>query len=106
MDADRYAGKPLVRLLELYVLRSIGQLPQPEEQKLTQMAPKLHALYGGNGEWHDAIASSMKMPGNMPALIADTWKKNLDIAASRGATLTPNQFAQMFVDVNFVPPSA
>lgn len=106
MAADRYAGKPLVRLLELYVLRSIGELPQSEEQKLTQMAPKLHAIYGGNGEWHEAIAASMKMPANMATLIADTWKRNLDIAASRGARLTPDQFAQMFVDQNFVPPSA
>lgn len=106
MGADRYAGKPLVRLLELYVLRSIGELSQSEEQKLMQMAPKLHALYGGSGEWYEAIAASMKMPPSMPTLIADTWKKNLDIAASRGATLTPDQSAQMFVDQNFVPPSA
>ena len=101
MSADRYAGKPLLRLLELYVLRSIGELSQSDEQKLTQMAPKLHALYGGNGEWHEAVAASMKMPANMPSLINDSWNKNLGIAASRGATLTPDQFAQLFVDQNF-----
>ena len=102
MDADRYDGKPLLRLLELYVLHAIGELSQPQERELAQMGPKLQELYGGNGEWHEAVAASMRIPANMPALIRDTWKKNLDIAASRSATLTPAQFAEMFVDKNFV----
>jgi hypothetical protein len=106
MSGDRYDGKPLLRLLEFYVLKAIGELSQPDEEKLAQIAPRLHALYGGNGEWHDAIAASMEMPANMQALIRETWRKDLDIAAAHGAVaLTPEEFAKLFVDANFVPSS-
>ena len=98
----RYDGKPLLRLLELYVLRAIGELSQAEEDKLTAMAPKLHTLYGGDGAWHEAIAASMQMPSNMPALIQGMWAKNQEIAHANQATLTPQQFAEIFVDQNFV----
>lgn len=97
----RYDGKALLRLLELYVLRAIGELSQAEEDKLVAMAPKLHSLYGGSGEWHEAIAASMKMPPNMPALIQEIWTKNREIAHANQVTLAPQQFAEMFVDENF-----
>jgi len=57
--SSRYDGKPLLRLLELYVLWAIGELPQAEQDKLNGMAPKLQAIYGGGGQWHDAIAARL-----------------------------------------------
>lgn len=96
----RYDGKPLLRLLELYVLRAIGELPQSEQDKLNAMAPKLQAIYGGGGEWHDAIAAALRMPSEMPPAIRDMWARNLEIARTNGVSLPPEQFAEMFVDEN------
>ena len=101
MGNARYDGKPLLRLLELYILRSIGELPVPEEQTLEKMAPKLQSMYGGGGQWHEAIAAAVQMPPALPTIIRDIWDKNLEIARANGATLTPQQFAEMFVDRNF-----
>lgn len=77
----RYDGKPLLRLLELYVLNAIGDLPQQVRQTLEKMAPKLQAIYGGNGKWHEAVAAAIHMPADMPTAIEDVWAKNLEIAA-------------------------
>lgn len=98
----RYDGKPLLRLLELYVLNAVGELSQSEEQALERMAPKLKEIYGGNGEWHEAIAASVHMPPDMPISIRNMWAKNLEIARSNGVTLAPQAFAEMVVDDNFV----
>lgn len=96
----RYDGKPLLRLLELYVLRALDELPQAERQTLDKMAPKLQAIYGGNGEWHEAVAAAVHMPADMPVAIRDMWAKNLEIARANGVTLHPQMFAEMFVDEN------
>ncbi|RUU50123.1 hypothetical protein, partial [Mesorhizobium sp. M2C.T.Ca.TU.002.02.1.1] len=71
----RYEGKPLLRLLELYVLKAIGELSRESEELLNAMAPKLQAIYGGDGRWEDAIAKALHMPDTMPDAIGDMWKK-------------------------------
>lgn len=98
----RYDGKPLLRLLELYVLWAIGELSQESEDALNAMGPKLQSIYGGEGQWHDAIARAMHMPDGMPAAIRDMWARNLEIARANSVTLPPQKFAEMFVDENFV----
>jgi hypothetical protein len=99
----RYDGKPLLRLLELYVLRAIGELSQAEQQTLERMASNLQAIYGGNGKWHEAVAAAIHMPADMPVAIRDMWAKNLEIAHANGVTLSPQMFAEMFVDENLGP---
>ena len=102
MSTDtRYDGKPLLRLLEFYILKAIGELSQESEDRLVAMAPKLQAIYGGNGRWDDAVAKALHMPDTIPEAVHDMWKKNLKIAHDNNITLTPQQFAEMFVDNNF-----
>jgi hypothetical protein len=101
LNSGRYDGKPLLRMLELYVLWSIGELTPKDEATLTAMAPKLRATFGGDGTWQNAIAASMKMPREMPELIRGNWDKNRSIAAGNKVTLAPQSFAEMFVDSNF-----
>ena len=98
----RYDGKPLLRLLELYVLRAIDELPPMEQQALERMAPKLHAIYGGNGAWHEAVAAAVHLPADIPAAIRDLWARNLEIARTNDTPLVPQMFAEMFVDENLV----
>jgi hypothetical protein len=69
---------------------------------LTEMTPKLQSVYRVQGNWQQVIASAVKLPPNMPTLIKDLWNKNTEIARKGGTTLTPQQFAEMFVDQNLV----
>lgn len=101
MSDNRYDGKPLLRLLELYILHTLDQLPAAEQETLNRLAPKLQAVYGGNGAWHEAIAAAVHMPADMPQVIREMWEKNLEIArANNVPALSAQQFAEMFVDEN------
>ena len=100
-DDPRYTGKPLLRLLEFYVLRAIDELPLPEQEALDRLGPKLQTVYGGDGSWHEAVAAAVRMPPETAAAIRDMWTKNLEIAHANGvAPLTPQKFAEMVVDEN------
>jgi len=102
-DNARYEGKPLLRLLELYILHALGELPPAEQESLERLAPKLQAIYGGNGQWHDAIGAGVHMPADMPQLIRDMWAKNLEISRTNNVpALSPQKFAELFVDENLV----
>jgi len=100
-DNVRYDGKPLLRLLELYILKALDELPAVEQETLTRLAPKLQAIYGGNGQWHEAIEAAVHMPKDMAQVIRDMWAKNLEIAKAKNVpALSAQQFAEMFVDEN------
>jgi hypothetical protein len=102
-DEQRYQGKPLLRLLELYVLKAIDALPAPEQEALDKLSPKLQAVYGGDGQWHTAIEAAVHMPKDMPQIIREMWDKNLEIAKAKNVpALTPDKFAELFVDENLI----
>src|SRR5260221_2912114 len=64
------------------------------------MTPKLQSTYKVPGSWHEVIASAVRIPMDMPVAIRRMWEKNTEIARANEATLTPQQFAEMFVDQN------
>ena len=97
----RYEGKPLLRLLELYVIDAVGALPPEQAKSLENMAPKLCQIYGTTGDWRAAIAKAMSFPETMPGSIREMWNKNQEIARQDGTSLTAEAFAVMFVDANF-----
>ncbi len=97
----RYGGKPLLRLLECYVLWAIEELPERESSSLASMTPKLQNLYKSNGSWQEIIAGTVNMDANMPDRLKALWARNTEIARQNGTVLTPQQFAEMVVDDNF-----
>jgi hypothetical protein len=96
----RYQGKPLLRLIELYVIDAIGALTPDDAKSLDAMTPKLSQIYGTTGDWRAAIAKGMAFPETMPEEIRKVWARNQEIARTNEATLTPEAFAVMFVDAN------
>jgi hypothetical protein len=98
--STRYQGKPLLRLLESYVLWAIDQLSEKNARILERVTPKLQSVYGIDGDWRQIVSAIMELPPNMPMLIRQVWAKNLEIARANGVVLTPQQFAEMFVDKN------
>ena len=98
---DRYEGKPLLRLLECYVLDAIDQLDDRERDTLQRMVPKLATLYKRNGTWSEIIRDEMNFPDSLPAIIREIWNINLARMHSSGIGINPNYFAMTFVDENF-----
>ncbi len=85
----------------MYVLWAIGRLSARESEQLKGMTPKLQHIYSHSGNWHEIVAKEMALPNNMVELINRMWEKNQLIAARRKEQLTPQLFAQMFVEQNF-----
>jgi hypothetical protein len=102
LSETRYEGKPLLRLLECYVLAKIECLSQKDEKALIALGPKLRTLYNVAGNWQHVIECVMHLPPDIPAQIRNLWVKNTEIARTNGVTLEPQQFAEMFVDQNLV----
>ena len=101
MNSDRYSGKPLIRLIECYVLKAIGELPQNEETRLTAMEPQLRDTFHQEGTWTQVISATLGFPNEMPETIAQMWRQNQEIARANKVQLEPQRFAEMFVDQNF-----
>ncbi len=89
---NRYAGKPFLRLLELYVLWCIGALTAQDEQTLETMTPKLRATYERNGSWYEIIEAVMDLPVAARDEVRKTWQ------AQSG--MLPQHFAEQFVDAH------
>lgn len=97
----RYADRPLLRLLECYVLWAIDELPEKESSSLVSMTPKLQVLYKSEGRWQDIVAGTVGMDAEMPERLRVLWMRNMEIARQNDAVLTPQEFAEMVVDDNF-----
>lgn len=100
MTPDRYDGNDLVRVLECYVLWCIGALPEQHAIALTNMESKLGRTFKRSGTWQEIISSRMEFHHDLPEKIRGVWQRNLEIARLNEAVLTPQAFAEMFVDEN------
>ncbi|MGK6321433.1 hypothetical protein [Sphingomonas sp. DT-204] len=98
---SRYDGKPFLRLLDCYVLKSIGELDAQQESSLKAMEPKLADIYGQGGSWFDIVANQMDFPPTLPSQIKSIWDAGKANAALQGVTVSPEEFTQQFVDKNF-----
>jgi hypothetical protein len=103
---SRYEGRPLLRLLEYYVLAALGELDERARAAMVEMEPRLQRLYGVEGSWQTILATVMHLPPDTENQIRAMWKRNQEIAKPRQETLSPQRFAEMFVDDNFAPDKA
>jgi hypothetical protein len=99
---QRYQGKPLLRLLECYVLWEINELPVKDVRLLEEMTPKLQQVYKVAGTWREILEKVMEIPPSMPEAIRDLWAKNTAIAQTKIVHISPQHFAEMFVDQNLI----
>ena len=99
---DRYTGKPFLKLIDSYVLDCIGGLDAASEVALAAMEPKLHAIYGGSGDWREMVAGEMEFPPSLPDQIRAIWVGGHDaFVAETGHEPDPVEFTRTFVDTNF-----
>jgi len=97
-QADRYAGRPLLILLENYVLSCIGQLPADKEAGLLSVTQR---VYGGGDDWKATLRSTLQLGDSLDDSLRQMWTTNQERARQASVTLTPEDFARMIVDQNF-----
>ena len=97
-EPDRYRGRPLLVVLENYVLAAIGELP-PE--KHGAVAKVVQTVFGGGADWMKTVRSQLQLGDSLDASLRGMWERNQATAAKNGITLHPVQFAKMVADQNF-----
>ena len=100
MDNPRYTDKPLLRLLECYVLKCAGQLSPGDEQKLIEMEPGLSKTFAIDGSWIEIISQRMEFSAELPGHIGEMRRQNMSAGADQ-TRLSAEHFAQYVVDSNF-----
>jgi hypothetical protein len=100
MKQERYEGRPLIRLLELYVLWAVGKLTPEQATKTEAMTPQLEAAYGVRGQWHEIVTRAIGFPPTMRSSLVSMWQENV---AKFGPELDPQSFAEAVVDKHFAP---
>ncbi|WP_175154715.1 hypothetical protein [Achromobacter piechaudii] len=98
---DRYAGKPLLRLLECYVLHAIGHLDAKQGDLSKAMEPKLAEIFGAKGTWIDIVSAQVGFAPEMSGKIRAIWEAGVLKSQQMGLDVDPNDFAVEFVDTNF-----
>jgi len=98
--SDRYEGRPFLRLLECFVLWSVGQLPMEQAARLEEMAPKLAVVYGTSGSWQNLVVSEMEFSEGISEALRGMWERTVDNAGD-ALDIDPEIWAQQVVDSNF-----
>lgn len=98
---SRYDGKPFLRLLDSYVLDSIGQLESGAEAALERMQPRLAQTLGGAGSWQEIVRIQMDLPDSFPQQVRLIWEGFLAQAKRQQLSVDPHEFVERFVTENF-----
>lgn len=97
-EPERYKGRPLLVLLENYVLDAIGELPEGKSAGLAQITQR---VFGGGPDWRATLRETLHLPETLDQELRRLWARNRDIARQAKAELHPIQFAKMIADDNF-----
>jgi len=95
---DRYSGRPLLILLENYVLSAIGSLA-PDKEQLAASATQ--RVFGGNSDWRSTLRSTLHLGDSLDESLRQMWATNQQRAQQAGVTIAPEEFARMIADQNF-----
>jgi hypothetical protein len=94
----RSRGKPLLFLLEDYVLDTIGAL---DPEKGRNMPSLIRPVFGGGDDWRATLRTVLDLGDTVDDSIRRQWERNQKIARENNVTLTPQDFARLVVDQNF-----
>jgi hypothetical protein len=97
-EPERYRGRPLLIILENYVLSAIDEL---DPEKNATMLPIVQRVYGGGDDWRGTIRAQLHLGDGLDESLRRLWARNQEIAAREGTSLQPVQFAKMIVDENW-----
>jgi hypothetical protein len=97
-EPERYRGRPILLVLENYVLDCIGELA-PERQQA--MAGIVSRVFGGGPDWKATVRESLKLNESIDDHLRGMWARNQQVAKVRRTEMLPVQFAKIVADQNF-----
>ena len=95
---ERYTEKPLLRLLDCYVLMTIGELTLEQHTALEAMVPKLSTALGHSGNWHEIITAAVDMGEWRVERIRASWRSFREHELRSGGSASPHAFAHCVAD--------
>jgi hypothetical protein len=98
LEPERYEGRPLILILDNYVLDCIGELPSDKKAMITTIVQK---VFGGGSDWKKTVREVLQLSESIEDNIRSLWIENQKIALQNSSELHPVQFAKMIVDDNF-----
>jgi hypothetical protein len=97
-EPERYAGRPLLIVLENYVLDCIGELPPDRQANLRAIVQR---VWAGGDDWKATVRAQLQVEPELDEALRGMWSRNQEIARQHNQALHPIQFAKMVVDQNF-----
>lgn len=97
-EPERYRGRPLLILLENYVLAAIGELPA---ERSAGVGATVQRMWGGGEDWMRTLRRQLDLDDALDASLRGMWARNQQIARDNKTELHPIQFAKMVADSNF-----
>lgn len=98
-EPERYRGRPLLIVLENYILAAIGELPADKQAGVAKI---VQTVFGGGPDWMKTVRAQLHLGDGLDATLRGMWERNQATAARNGVPLRPVQFAKIFADQNFV----
>lgn len=97
-EPERYLDRPLLIVIENYILAAIGELPT---DKHAGLATIIQRVFGGESEWMETVRQQLHLSSDLDTNLQKMWRANQATAIQHGVTLHPIQFAKMIADENF-----
>jgi len=99
VEPERYRGRPLLAVLENYVLAAIGELSPDRHAGIGRI---VREGFGGlPGEWMQTVRQRLGLNEKLDDVLRQKWENSQAAARRSGLVLHPVQFAKMVADQNF-----
>lgn len=98
--ADRYRGRPLLILLENFVLACIGALPEDRSRQVADAARRAFAA-PADADWMEVVRAELELGPTICEAIQQRWAAAVALLEAAGEAADPVEFARGIVDGNF-----
>ncbi|MCA9554448.1 MAG: hypothetical protein KC933_30720 [Myxococcales bacterium] len=98
MSDGMIAKKPVVLLLENYILDRIGALNQADEITTQVLVEK---AFGERKDWRGRLQEEFGLTPALDAQLKAMWKQAQGLAQQKGSSVSPREFAEVLVEENF-----
>lgn len=101
-DSERYEGRPMLRLIDAYVLDALGALDAPTAQANAANAAKIaSALNVPATTWRDAVEAALQMPPDSADALRAMWEQHVHATIAAGETPDVLSWTHTLVDARF-----
>jgi hypothetical protein len=102
INDSRYTGRPLMRVLDMYVLAIIGQLSD-ESSAVVDELTRLAFRGSEEASWENTIERELQLGPRIRDSLRDMWEGYQKFESANGRQPEPSRFAMSVVDENFAP---